>query len=330
MMLVTPSSSDLTDYIEATLRVPMVLTPWAGSASLPAFLTDTYTFLEGTLLNQPLLFACTDRAGLDPSAVVKQMVRIGTVAERPTVLATASLSAADRRKFIELSIPFVIPGNQLFLPDLGIELREHFKVLRERNAESFSPSTQVVLFDFLLNGDRHGSTPGRIAKRLDYSAMTVGRAVDELEGFGLARIKKLGREKRILFVQSGRALFEAALPYARNPVKDRHYVQGEPDRSYLTVSGDTALSRYTDISPTRLPVFAVAPAGRGYPKRPMTETDAPFDADFALETWRYDPSVLAQDGIADRLSLYVQYKDDPDPRIAAAASNLLEGMQWRS
>lgn len=329
-MLVTPSSADLSAYIEATLRMPITLTPWSGASALPAYLTDAYVFLEGLVQGQPVLLASALKSDIDPSAISKQLARVAKQADRPVVLAMATLTAPERRRLIELSVPFVIPGNQLFIPDLGVDLREHLKAVRERSGDTLSPSTQVVLFDYLLNGDEHGSTPSRIASRLDYSAMTVGRSIDELETLGLARIRKVGREKRVLFLLSGRELFEAALPYARDPVKDRRFVRGPTELTKLTVSGDSALSRYTDIAPSRLPVFATPPAGRGHGKVPVTEVTAAFEAEFELETWRYDPRLLAENGVADRLSLYVRYKDDPDPRIGAAAADLLEGMPWRS
>ena len=39
-----------------------------------------------------------------------------------------------------------MPGNQLYMPDLAIDLREHFRARRRRRADILSPAAQAVLF----------------------------------------------------------------------------------------------------------------------------------------------------------------------------------------
>ncbi|MBZ4312551.1 hypothetical protein LAN17_23580, partial [Mycobacterium tuberculosis] len=43
-----------------------------------------------------------------------------------------------------------------------------------------------------------------------------------------------------------------------------------------------------------------------------------------LQTWAYDPQVLSDNEIADRLSLYLSVRHDVDERVAQAADQLLE------
>ena len=44
--------------------------------------------------------------------------------------------------------------------------------------------------------------------------------------------------------------------------------------------------------------------------------------------WRYDPDIVTGEAQADPLSLYVQFHDDPDERVAGAASQLMEQFSW--
>ena len=51
-------------------------------------------------------------------------------------------------------------------------------------------------------------------------------------------------------------------------------------------------------------------------------------ADGVVETWRYDPHVLSDSPVVDVLSLYAQFWDHRDERVAYAASELLEAIDW--
>ena len=52
------------------------------------------------------------------------------------------------------------------------------------------------------------------------------------------------------------------------------------------------------------------------------------DARFEIETWSYDPGVLATGETVDPLSLYLTVRNHADERVAQAADQLLEQFQW--
>ena len=47
-----------------------------------------------------------------------------------------------------------------------------------------------------------------------------------------------------------------------------------------------------------------------------------------VQTWTYDPNILAESGVIDRLSLYLSVRGNPDERVAQAAEELLETFEW--
>jgi DNA-binding MarR family transcriptional regulator len=328
-MLGKSAREPLATYLDSVLHADLQLREWQGAARLPRFLVDAYELLQGELLGRAVLFAVIHNDDIGPAEAAKQLRQIAKATDHQPILVAETISAPARRKLIELGVPFIVLFNQLYLPDFGMDLREHFRALRERTSDGMSPSTQVLLFDHLLKGIEETLIPSRIAARLSYSAMTVGRAMDELEELGLAQIRKIGREKHLSFLRQGRDLFEAALPYLRDPVRDRQPVRGFLPEGVLPVAGDEALGHYTDLAPGRLRVFATAPRVDVIGHYQL-ERSAPFDADFELETWRYDPHALAVDGVVDRLSLFVRYRENPDPRVAGAANRLLEDISWQS
>lgn len=70
-----------------------------------------------------------------------------------TVYAAERLSFRERRALVEYKVPFVVPGNQLYLPDLGIYLREYLqRGAVGCKAAALKPSAQAILICSLLEG----------------------------------------------------------------------------------------------------------------------------------------------------------------------------------
>jgi hypothetical protein len=65
------------------------------------------------------------------------------------IYAQSTLSSYNRKPLLEHAIPFIIPGNQMYLPHLGIDLREHFRKLHKKD-RTFSPATQAVIIYALV------------------------------------------------------------------------------------------------------------------------------------------------------------------------------------
>ena len=87
------------------------------------------------------------------------------------------LSSFNRKRLIEQHIPFIIPGNQMYLPHFGIDLREHFRKIHSKKQKSFSPGTQTVVIYALLRETDEKLTPSALADKLGYTFMTMTRAL---------------------------------------------------------------------------------------------------------------------------------------------------------
>jgi hypothetical protein len=97
---------------------------WARVNELPYFLRDAFEFSELELLGQPIVLAI-GRAGAKQSLseVGTWLDKVKVLAGQPAVYVTDALASYDRRCLIERKVPFIVPGNQLYLPDLGLDLR---------------------------------------------------------------------------------------------------------------------------------------------------------------------------------------------------------------
>ena len=297
-----------------------------GRSSLPAFLEHTYKLYEAAIANRRCVFLAPRDLSLPPADIAKHINIVRAAAETAIVaFAAQTLSAHNRARLLKHRVSFVVPGNQLYIPDLAIDLREHFRAHRSVRADGLSPAAQAVLFDHFLRKDEPTSRPSIIAHRLHYSAMSIGRAFDDLVALGLAETEKLGKERHLRLKYRGRQLFEAAQTYLRSPVRAAKYVKGRNAHPHLLHAGETALAELTDLSQPRTPTYALAASAWKTiaRERHYSETDK-FDADFVIETWSYDPSALSSTTTVDPLSLYAQFREHIDPRVAGAAEHFLE------
>ena len=248
------------------------------------------------------------------------------------VYSAERLAARFRARLIEGGVAFAVPGNQLFVPELATDLREHFRGPKPQRPDRLSPSGQLVLFFHLLEGEQARQwTPTELTEPLRYSIMTMSRAFDELAAVGLAQIERRGRKKLLSFRAEGRLLIDSAKTLLIRPARRLDHIRWLKEPPGLPLAGEHALARLSDLSPPSAPpVYAVTPEqmrdfladGWAVPR------EADYDSDATLATWRYDPRVLARNGLVDPLSLFAQFWDDPDERMSMAVDRLLERWTW--
>ena len=316
-------------YLVDTLHCGVMIGDFASADRLPSFLGRAYTFYEAEIASRRCIFLAALTNAATPSDIAKHVGLVRKSVDAIIVFATPSLSAHNRARLIGQSVPFVVPGNQLYIPDLAIDLRDHFRAPRQGREGGLSPVAQAVLFDHLLRHDEKATIPSLIAARLRYSAMSIGRAFDDLAASGIALTEKHGKERHIRFKSDGRKLFEATRDLLRSPVRAAKFIRGNPNQAPLKQAGETALAALTDLSRSQLATFAIAASDW----KAIAQTSGLIEtsrdqADLIIETWSYDPAVLSDTGIVDPLSLYAQFKDDGDERVSMAAEHLLESIPW--
>ena len=248
----------LEHYLGATLHDPVRVSPLEHAPGLPAFLDRMYRLGEGRLAGRRCVFLATGGEAATPAEIAKHVVLVRSAVDAIVVFVTPSLSAYNRSRLIGRGVPFVVPGTQLYIPHLAMDLRERFRTPPQRRANGLSPAAQAVLFHRLLRIDETATTPSLIAARLCYSAMSIGRAFDGLVDAGLAHTEKRGKERHIRFKNEGRQLFDAAHDLLRSPVRAEKYVRDGQIGGSLKHAGESALAELTDLSLPPLPAFAVA------------------------------------------------------------------------
>jgi hypothetical protein len=320
----------LKHYVYEALGVAVTTTPWRGTEQLPHFLKEIYSFAETNLLGIPcLLVIDASPAQQSPAALRKHMDLLRNKQNADVIYVRANVTAYNRKRLIEHKVPFIVPGNQMYLPTLAIDLREHFRRLRSE-LPKFSPSTQAVVIHALLRGAEQVFIPLEVAHRLRYSAMTMTRSFDELEAAHLGEVTVAGRERCLRFTGSRQEIWTKAQPFLRSPVSKRLFIRHIKDKVDGIRAGFTALAQYSMLAPPGYTTYALGREDwKALRQRheaievPTQEPDA-----YEIEVWSYDPALFAEHDVADPLSLYLSLKDGHDERIESSLDEMMRKLGW--
>lgn len=328
-------STSLQTYVETVTGQPLALGPAVPelSATLPLLLRDRYRLYEGEIFGRSMLLAEETKAG-ERASTKEYAAHLAALEARyglPAVLVPRALPSYARNRLVHARVPFIVPGSQMFLPMLFVDLRERAPRMVVHSEGPLSPPAQVLLLHHLAK-HRLDAVPLReIAGLLGYSAMMITKAKDELVAADLASTHHAGRAVHLAFPTDRRAHWDHALPRLSTPVRRSRWIRwsGSPPRGFA-LAGVTALSRQTSLADDRLPTHAAQSAtlNAALQAHEVTSAGDSEDADARVEAWRYDPCLLARDGVVDPLSLFLSLRDSPDERIQQALASLLEDFQW--
>ncbi len=325
-----PLVARLERYVRETLGLSVAPVPWEGERRLPFFLQERYRFFAAQVLDQRCLFMVARVEEEESPAAIRQHVeQIEGRHDAQVVYVRERVTAYNRRRLIEQRVPFVVPGNQMYLPMLGVDLREHYRKLRSVRS-TFAPSTQAVFIHALRTGA--GALSSReLTPRLGYSAMTMSRVFDELETAELGVSLSSGRERCLQLEAPTRDLWTRAQTFLRDPVRRRHTIR-MPERCKAPgpLAGLSALAHYSRLAE---PVSVAVALSRESWKSLQEQEElrrASIDEPDALcvEEWIYPPTLFAEDDVVDRLSLFLSLRRFQDERIEQALDRLMDGVAW--
>lgn len=321
--------SAIEKYLQDVLGITAAVRPWPARERLPFYLQSAYRLAAIDILGKPYVLMQT--AGEDRSAaeVRKHLDRLAELAGAVGIYVVPALSSFERKRLIQQRVPFIVPSNQLYLPDLGIDLREYFR-RSLAPAGSLSPATQAVLISTLLRPWQAEMHPAAIGEQLGYTPMTVSRAVRELAAANLADVVGIGRERWLRFADDPRAVWQQALPLLRSPVRRTEWAAPEPFiLQQARLAGESALAARTLLAEPAQPVYAVSAEAwklaqrRGVRPLPPREPGA-----YQWQIWRYSPALESDRPVVDPLSLILSLREESDERIGLALEELEEQLPW--
>jgi DNA-binding transcriptional ArsR family regulator len=325
---------ELVKYLQDVLGIAAEIVPWAQDKKAPYYLREAYDFRELTLLNQRVILAIR-RGRKNPSLleVRKQLDVLAKLAGLPAALVTPVLASYERKRLVSQHVAFIVPGNQLYLPGLGMDLREYFRSQAElADGDAISPSTQAMLLTALLRTPWHSEfNPTAMASKLGYTAMTASRAMKELTESGIGTLRRDGRNRRVDLGGQPAETWERAKPLLRSPVKRIAWAKPNVTltESAWPTAGMTALAEHSMLAEPSYPVRAISSDEWAKAMRAKTEV-FPERVPGAIEwqIWTYQPRLLPNRKTVDPLSLTLSLQGDADERVQLALDELKEQFPW--
>ncbi len=330
----------LESYLSETFGVSAQVEPAPLQAEkLPIFLESLYSIYRTKFgVRSVVLFFQKHGASSSPAAVSKHYELLRKVWGDDVAFVFPVLASFMRKRLVQHRVPFIVPNQQTYLPDLLIDLRELVRQGRSRlTAEGMtshlSSPAQILLLYYL----QHGLSVEPMALRdwaglLGFSTMTTSRICNELADSGLCGKEQHGKKVVLCFDSDRHALWDRILPRLRNPILRLSYVNGvNPKKRIGLKAGLSALSRYSSIAQGRNAVYAMKAAEyrRAVSEGRLIEQPSQDEDSIVIEQWRYRPELLSDGNDAvDRLSLFLSLRDSHDERIEAALDELKEGIKW--
>jgi len=318
---------DMQIYVEETIGLSLVVKKWRSEKTMPRVLSEFCTFYEVDISgNKYLLMTINSSKGSSPIYAKRMIDLVADYWKEEVIYLLPRVTSYNRKRLIERKISFIVPGSQLYLPVCGVDLREHFRRLRLPN-KKFSPSTQVILLS-LLYGRLTGSvTPSGLAKKLQYTSMTMSRGLDELTAEGLFREQTEWRERIVQFDGGRKELWDAVKDRMKSPIKKKYDVllPSAIVKTQLIAAGVSALSRYNMAAQPFNPVYAVS----GKTWKSLSSMDRFIELESSepdsvvIEVWKYNPEVFSKKNLIDPVSLYLSMVESAGDDVGVALEKLI-------
>ncbi len=325
---------DLSAYLRDVLHTEPALEPWARGDGLPACLTARYAIFDMCLLGTRCLVMCDRTHGeATPAEIAKHAGALEAQTGTPCIYVDEAITPFNRQRLIAKGVQFIVPHNQMYLPRLGLDLRERFKPRKARKTDVLGATAQATLIHCLLHGHGEPINPSMLAARMGYTAMTATRVIREFTAAELGREHAEGRKRWFVFGAEKPVIWERARPLLRSPVKRRfHALRTQEIGGVGLRAGLSALAQVTMLTEpgTETRAITTAEAHRfGALAAAQKIVDSGPDI-LRFEVWNYDPHPLAtgKNGRVDPLSLYLSLQDDHDERVEASLAQMMSALAW--
>ena len=249
----------------------------------------------------------------------------------PVAFALEDATSYRIGRMLETGLPFVEQGGQVYLPFLGIALRDGGARASNRwqaDVVTFSPQAQRLAL-MALYSDLDGASVTRVAAFLGAAKMTASRAFDELAaadpsivGTEGRRVLRPGRDKM--------ALWRRLEPRMSSPVTREHCLARIPAEE-LPLGGISTLCELSMLQDNPWPTYAATKAQ----ERALGLAAGACAADVdepacVVQVLRYKP-VPALGCAVDPLSAILSLPDEErdDPRVAGEIENILPSAWMR-
>ncbi len=314
------------EYLGAVLGIKCEMTGNEGQRlKFPYYLKAGNQFVECIIDDMESLLVIPDELP-DGTTLAKRIGEMNNMTRHQVILLLENIDAVRRRVLIANRTSFIVPGKQVYLPYVCALLTERGMAhMTENGKQTFSPAAQVLLLSHLQRESLDRRIISEIAKYFPYSVKTVSSAAKELEQAGICEIEG-DNSGKFLHLIPKEEIWSKSYPRLACPIQEVVYcneIEVIPEiLRYITF--DKALAEYTFMADFTGEAVAVYKNDDVIKRLKNNGTFNTVEGKYRVELWKYNPALLAKDGIVDALSLALCYKDTDDERVIGELNDLVK------
>jgi len=287
---------------------------------LPFFIINSYKFKRTRLYGRDVILMFVGNE-FTVDKLNKHLALTKDAFDTIVVAILNPIEAYMRSRLVEKKVPFIIPGKQMYMPDLLTDFKEF--AVKSEVPTNMQPAAQCLLLYHIQVESLEGINFKTISEKLHYGQMTITRAAHFLHNAGICKLEG-NKDKYLHFEKSNRELWDATKDLMINPVKKSSYYTGWLREENVFKTNINALAHYTDLNDEALEYFAVRPGYLKFIEGANLKKINSYEGNLFIEEWIYDPSLLVKDQFVDPLSLYLCFRNNQDERIEMALEQLIE------
>ena len=311
---------NISNYIEKIVgaEVQIEQLDKAKKQALPVLITNAYQLLQCQLLGAEVCLMVCKGADATPMQLKKHCAIVERALEMHAAVVLPEVKPYNMKRLVDARVNTIVPGRQLFLPSLLMDLRVQRNPV-DMQGKPMPVMAQVVVLYHLQKHSLNGMSAQPIAELMGVSYPNINRAVKWLADNRFVELSP-GREKQMRFISEGKELWEQALPVLQSPIERVLRTDRMLD---AYVCGDEALAELTMLAEPQERHWAIT-------KQEAQQLGAELHKEFGehvVEVWRYNPKLMGENGMVDRMSLYLSLRDTEDERVRKVVKGLVIG-KW--
>lgn len=319
---------DILQYLQQNIDTKATIKDWDAKQFLNLQLATTYDYSMVTVLDEEFLLI----RPIETQTIQKTMMHIARIQEKVDYDVAILLEDATRyrvKKMMEERVAFLTVDRQMYLPFLALHIKKRQGERKEiEPRKKFTAATQLVFLKVLYTKQEQFGVD-ELAKELNLSAMTVLRALDELQRLGLVHCEIGGQtgRKKVFETIDKKEYYRLGVVYLTNPVKKNIYVREIPKDIKIYKGGLTALGEQTMLGEPDRKVYAFSGKIEEVEIYQVDKEQALEEMLPGIQIMKYDIGLITKNEYVDPVTLLLSL-DTVDDRIEIAIDELMEGFDW--
>ena len=283
------------------------------------FLTSQFYFYKGELLEHNIAIAeYRPDEMLAPGQYVKYENVLNQHWGVPIVFVFRNMPGYNRKRLIAQGLNFIVLDSQIHMPSFMMTLsNKKTAFTKPASPKTISPTAQTILLFYFYHYINDISYR-QLQETLDMPYPTVCRAIETLKATGLCVVNGL-RSKKIHFDEDKQRLLKRAMGMMRSPITKIIYSERMPDNAIK--AGMSALAEYTMINEDEFKHTAIGIDDFCKLKNYSSEDQY---LPVHIEIWSYDPKKFINNGIIDKISLFLSLRNNNDERVQHEINQMID------